>query len=70
MWARVHLQPGVPLELWVVRFFSMCCLGSIQLEALMSSTWIEHILHLSGNMCVHFCCVYASRWSWAQGIHM
>lgn len=70
MWTRVHLQLSVLLELWVVRFFSMCRLGSIQLEAIMNSTWIEHIVRLSGNMCVHFCCVHASQWSWAQGVHM
>lgn len=65
-----RLQRGVLLEPWVAHFFSMCHLGSIQPAALMNSTCMEHIVHLSGNMCVHFCCVYTSQWSWAQGIHM
>lgn len=61
MWSHVRLQLGVLLELWVVRFFAMCRLGSIQLAALMNSICMEHIVHVSGNMCVHFCCVYTSQ---------
>lgn len=61
VWTCVHLQLSVLLELWVVHFFSMGRLGGIQLAALMNSTCMEHIVHLSGNMCVHFCCVYTSQ---------